>query len=87
MKFQFTKCLCLYGTYQNAERPETAWNGLQWSEMAYNEQKTTWNEPQRVRHNLQQSEITNNEQKKMRNHHQQADFETILQYGTIGSLL
>ena len=52
----------------------------------YNEQETTWSDPQ-VRQNLQQPEPTYNKQKKTRNDQQQADFEIILQYGLVGSLL
>ena len=56
-------------------------------EASYNKQETTWNVSQPVRHNLQWPEPTYNKQKKMRNDQQQADFEIILQYGAIGSLL
>ena len=48
----------------------------------------TWNDPQRVRRNLQRPKPTYNEQKKKKqNNQQQPDFEIILQYGAIGSLL
>ena len=62
-------------------------NDLKRPTMTYNQRETTWNDPQRVRHNLQRPEPTYNKQKKTRNDQQQADFEIILQYGTIGSLL
>ena len=47
----------------------------------------TWNNPQQVKNDLQWAEPTNNEQNKMQNNQQQADFEIILQYEAIGSLL
>ena len=46
-----------------------------------------WNNTQQIRHNLQRAEPAYNEQNKTRNSEQQADFEIILQYGAIGSLL
>ena len=42
--------------------------------MTYKEEETTYNEP------------TSNKQNKPRNDQKQADFEIILQYGSIGSL-
>ena len=71
-------------TYRNLKWPTM---NKKWPETTYNEQETTWSNPQQVRHNLQQSELINNEQKNMQNHHQQADFEIILQYEAINSLL
>ena len=56
-------------------------------ETTYNKQETTWNNPQLVRHNLQRPEPTYNKQKKALNDQQHADFEIILQYRAIGSLL
>ena len=42
-------------------------NDLKRPETTYNEQETTWNDPQRVRNNLQWPEPTNNERKKNKN--------------------
>ena len=65
--------------------------------MTYNEQEMTWNNLQQARNDLkwltmsktQPTMIWTYQQraKKMQNHQQQGDFEIILQYGAIGSLL
>ena len=53
---------------------EMTWNNLQRPETTYKEKETTYNE------------LTSNKQNKPRNDQKQADFEIILQYGSIGSL-
>ena len=77
---------------------ETIWNNLQRSEKTYNEQETT---QKRLTTRMKRPETTHKEQdrtyndpnlpttsnKKTGNDQQRADFEIILRYGTIGSLL
>ena len=65
----------------------TTRDDLQQPETTYNEQETTWNDPQRVRQNLERPKSTYNGQENTQNDQQQIDFEIILQYGAIGSLL
>ena len=77
----------------NLKRLETTWNDLQhWNDLqrpekTYNKQETTWNDLQQLRNNQQRPDNICNEQKKTRNDQQQADFQIILQYGAIASLL
>ena len=72
----------------------TIWNDMKRPETTCKKQETTWNELQQTRNDLErlttsskQPEPTNNKQKKTRNDQQQQDFEIVLQYGAIGSLL
>ena len=64
-------------------------NDLKRPETTYSEQETTCHFEQRVRQPTPQQlpEPTNNKQKKTRSDQKQADFEIILQYDSIGSLL
>ena len=55
-------------------------------ETTYNEQETTWNNPQRVRHNLQWPKHTYNEQRKDVKR-ATTDFQIILQYWENASLI
>ena len=78
-------------------KEETNWNNLQGPETTYIKQETTWSNLYQARNDLKQpttskkqpkwAEPTNNEQNKMQNNQQQVDFEIILQYEAIGSLL
>ena len=79
-----TSSLVLTKTRYNLKRSETTWNDLQRPttskkrpETTHNEKNTTYNDPN----------LPTTSKKKMRKDQQQADFEIILQYGAIGSLL
>ena len=58
------KTLALIKTRNDLKRPERLTTSKKRPKTTYNEQETTWNDPQRVRHNLQWPEHTYNEQRK-----------------------
>ena len=79
-------------------KQETTWNDLQWPENTYSEQETTWKRPtmskKRPKTTHNELDTTYNDpnlpttsKKKTWNNQQQPDFEIILQYGAVGSLL
>ena len=83
--------------YNDLQRARTTWNYLYWPEKPYNEQETTWKWPTTSKkqpktthkYNATYNDLNKPTTSKemMQINHQQADFEIILQYGTIGSLL
>ena len=87
-----TTCNILQQARNDLEQPTTTWKDLEQTrndlETTYNEQETTWNDPTSKSKTQPTTTQTYLQQaKKTRNDQQQADFEIILEYRAISSLL